>query len=498
MAHVPRRIGVDAAACERRGIARTPGVHRQLREHFVGGGRIACDGELRMLARTRRLALEREHARQRQVCFGFERIEREHLPERVDRFLGSANPHQALRERFPRIEHARVARDDPLELDDRLFMLSGRGGRLRALQCLVRGDRVLRIWKGARRRRRRRRRGPDVAECLQSLADVGGDIRRFRHRRSRRRAFEPRAERARGRALRVGDVRALVRIGDQVEQLCTRRPDESVASIGGRRQIAPAEMQQRVQRFGIDRAVLDAAGRQRRGDRLPVEAGAREARQIEQRRRHVHLAYGARHARATKRAARQPQDPGHAQRFTIEKDAVLGLSVIVQTFSVIRHDGDDRAREEAARVQPIEKSAYQFVRVRKLAVVRIGHAMRGWRRVRRVRLVQMEEGKHAAARACFEALDPSGERVDRETAVALRVGERFARSGHLNSIVEEIEPAIDAGLMAKDVRGDRAAGGIARDLEPAGQRLLIVLQRVTNVVAEPMMKRQEACEQRRV
>src|SRR5205823_3763784 len=110
----------------------------------------------------------------------------------------------------------------------------------------------------------------------------------------------------------------------------------------------------------------------------------------------------------------------------------------------------------------------------------------------------MEKGEHAPAGSRFEAVDPSGERVDRQPAVALRVGERFARSGHLNPIIEKTEPAIDAGLMSEHVCGDRGAGDIAGALEPAGKRLLISFQRVADVVAEPMMKRKKTREQRRM
>ena len=174
---------------------------------------------------------------------------------------------------------------------------------------------------------------------------------------------------------------------------------------------------------------------------------------------------------------------------------MLRLAVIVQPLTMIRDDGDDRGPEQAAGVQPLEKPADQLVGVRDLAVVRIGHSMARRRRIGRVRLVQMKECEDRTARV---SVDPAGQRVHRDPAVALRVGERFTGSGDLNPVVEEIEPAIDAGLMAKNVCGHGTAGGVAGRLEPAGERALIRFERVANVVADTVTEGYETREQRRM
>jgi hypothetical protein len=146
------------------------------------------------------------------------------------------------------------------------------------------------------------------------------------------------------------------------------------------------------------------------------------------------------------------------ERLAIEQDAVLAFAVIAEPLTVIRHDGDDRVVEEMFRLEPLEQPAYELVRVGNFAIVGVGEPMRGRRRVRGVRLVEVEEREHLRARF---PIDPVGERVNADLPVALVVAQRLSASRNLDRIVEEIEAARDACLMAQHVRRHRRAGGVA-------------------------------------
>ena len=74
-------------------------------------------------------------------------------------------------------------------------------------------------------------------------------------------------------------------------------------------------------------------------------------------------------------AARQPQDKGHLQRFTVQQDAVLGLAVIAETLAVVGHDRDDGAVEPSTRLDPIEQPPDEFVGIRNLAIVGVAGAI---------------------------------------------------------------------------------------------------------------------------
>ena len=183
------------------------------------------------------------------------------------------------------------------------------------------------------------------------------------------------------------------------------------------------------------------------------------------------------------------------QRFAIQQQSMLGLAVIAESFAVVGDENNDCAIENAARGQAIDEPADDLVRIRDLSVVRLCVRVRRRRRVRRVRLIEMEKGEERLAGV---AVDPGGQRVGGDLPVALRFGERFARTGDGQPVVEEIEPAIDAGLVAQHVRRDRGAGDVARGLEPDGECALGGRDGVADIVADAVMQGQPAAQQRRV
>ena len=49
------------------------------------------------------------------------------------------------------------------------------------------------------------------------------------------------------------------------------------------------------------------------------------------------------------------------ERFAVEEDPVLRLTVITEPFAVVGHDRDDRAVEPSARLHSIEQAAHQLI-----------------------------------------------------------------------------------------------------------------------------------------
>ena len=98
-----------------------------------------------MRASTGRVTLERQDARQREMGFRLERLDREHASERLDRFARAADPGQALRQQFVRIEHRRIAREQWRQQIDHLGVVPVGGEPLRSPERLVVGDLVFRI-----------------------------------------------------------------------------------------------------------------------------------------------------------------------------------------------------------------------------------------------------------------------------------------------------------------------------------------------------------------
>src|SRR4051812_39425792 len=107
----------------------------------------------------------------------------------------------------------------------------------------------------------------------------------------------------------------------------------------------------------------------------------------------------------------------------------------------------------------------------------------------------MKECKDALA---VVAVDPRSERVHGLRAIALGVGQRLAAAGHLDAIVEEVEAAADACLMPQDECRNSRAGGVAGGLEARGERPLVRTERIADVVADAVVRRQETREKRRM
>ena len=195
------------------------------------------------------------------------------------------------------------------------------------------------------------------------------------------------------------------------------------------------------------------------------------------------------------RAAGQADDRRHLQRFAVEEQAVLGFAVIAEPFAMIGDDRDDRAVEDAARWRPSEKAPDELVGVRDLAVVGRSHRVRGRRRVRRVRLVEVQEHEQRARSRARRATPPAPRPF---RAVALRVGQRLPAPRDRQRIVEESNPRrCRSGAAARTPRPRRRS----RSRRPSAATRAcapLVGDGVADVVANAVMRRQPAGEQRRV
>ena len=154
-------------------------------------------------------------------------------------------------------------------------------------------------------------------------------------------------------ALRVREeVRLLLRIFLEVVQLGTRRRDQLVAALPQRAQIAPAEMVQRIDRFGVGlEAHLGARAGHQRGHALAVHRGTRRRRHVKQ------IEHGRHRCRSTGPDRRRAgccmsengarMISGTCDHALVDEEAVAVLAVIVEALAVVADDHDRRCDRRA-------------------------------------------------------------------------------------------------------------------------------------------------------
>ncbi len=185
----------------------------------------------------------------------------------------------------------------------------------------------------------------------------------------------------------------------------------------------------------------------------------------------------------------------HPDGFVVEEDAVLVLAVIAEAFAVIGEKDDRRGVVEAFRSQKPEQLAEVLVGVLDLAVVGAGGGEFGRGRIRRVRLVGVDEQKELRRRLTSEPAD----RVQhRGLARPLQLAERHVGGGGRQLIVERVEAAVESDLPAEHVRRHEAGGCVAGVLEAVLQELLIFPDGEPDVVAHAVFERQLPGQDRRV
>ena len=159
-----------------------------------------------------------------------------------------------------------------------------------------------------------------------------------------------------GRA--AGEIALLLRVADEVVELGPWRLDVMVAVVDQRREIAPPEVEPRIERLAVDPArdrgfpggprVCEWPPDQarRRGE---AEQGADRGEDIRQRRRRAHRFPGL-------TGAGQFEHQRDVEGLPVEKDAVLLLAMIAQPFAMVGEEKDDGAVVEIPGLQLLQEA----------------------------------------------------------------------------------------------------------------------------------------------
>ena len=277
----------------------------------------------------------------------------------------------------------------------------------------------------------------DVAQRLQPLEVLARHARgrlRLRAGQQADRAPARAAVTACGRS--AARLRVSPRVCLEVVELRAGRLDEAVARVGEgvRARSSRSDSGRRTPRR---RSPVPAAGPPRpraaaRSER-PRRPPARGAPARSRMRRHeVDVLH-----RVRTRGARRPRPPGsftierHADRRVVEEQPVLLLAVVAEPFAVIRQEDDRRARSYSPRCfSHGDQLADDLVGAGDLAVVGVRtRANRSGGRVRRVRLVDVEEEEERGDAEPSHPRCGHGQRVARRSRCTWPIGMSGAAGG---------------------------------------------------------------------
>ncbi len=181
--------------------------------------------------------------------------------------------------------------------------------------------------------------------------------------------------------------------------------------------------------------------------------------------------------------------------FLVDEQAVLLLAVVAEPLAVIRQQHNRRAIVQLLVCEMRDHPADDLVRVRDFAVVRRIFLEPLRRRVRLVRLVQME--KQEELRRGLAVQPPFGD-CFRLAAVALQAADARFGSSRRHRSVEEIEALVDAGFLSQDERRHDATGREAAGAQQVGQHPLAGRHREAGVVADAGLEGQSSGQHRHV
>ena len=498
------RIGLVRELRFPAGVFRIVSSERDLREQLVRDDarpRVALGRHLRgkvgMLARLLQLLLLEQRRRGAEIPARIRRLQLDEMLVGVCGEIVPLDPNRGGGELAPDVGHSGIVAQDLLQQRDGVAPLAIARAIYRRAIRLEDVTLVLRIGQRLAGRGRHVGLRADVAERLQPLARV----RRHVARRLNRPAGDQTVEGAAqcltcGRPL-VGDVLVLVGIALQIVQLLARRLDVAEAAVGERRQLAPAEVIARVHRLGVHRLLGKAAATVKQRLQRPAAqvAGRRRLHQIEDRRHDVDVLNDVGDAPACARVAFLLDNQRHVDRFVVDEEPVLLLAVVAEPFSVIRQQDDRRPVVQLMRLQVLDQESDDFVGVRDLSVV--GRVFRKTfrRRVRLVRLVEMEEEKRARGAGGCEPL--LGNRF-RRAAVALHLTDARVERRLRHLAVEEVESLADSRLLAQHEGRDDGGRRVPAVAEHLRQHPFARLDGEADVVAHAGLERQAPREQRGV
>ena len=282
----------------------------------------------------------------------------------------------------------------------------------------------------------RRRERPDIAERGEPGGGFAVDFP-LRHRAglpAGQRVERAPQRRGAGRFARR-EVRLLGGVAREIVQLRRRRIDELPPFVLDRPQRRPVHVQQGKVAFAVRRR---RRGRLRRGRPRAVDQRhqrpalcARQRRLpcgVQQRRRQIDAAHERRHAAARRQAPRPRQDHRHAQRRLVDEDRVRVLAVLTEALAVIADDGDDRGRQTAGAIQPIQHRTDRGIVERDLSIVGAVRKLFAKRRRRIVRIVRVVEVQPRRRTAPDRRREPRATR--RRPPPCDRRGARASRGRH--------------------------------------------------------------------
>ena len=312
------------------------------------------------------------------------------------------------------------------------------------------------------------------------------------------------AHRPEGRRRSGGEIALLPRILRPVVELRLRSLDVLVRPVGQRREVAPAEVEARVERLGVETPLRATPLRPRRRSNREQRLARRRERELlaeesGHRGKDVDETGGSGDALAGPRAARELDEERNPELLAVEKDPVLVLAVVAEPFAVIGEEDDDRPVVDPFRLQESEKASEDRVRGRDLSVVGAARvaALEGLGGiVRRVRLVEMEEREQRLVRRL--RADPRLEDLRRDRSAPLDAAQGLCRGAHLDVVAVLVEALRDSGRVVEDEGGDGAPRRITALPEEARERVRAGREAVADVVPHPVLIRKQAREERRV
>ena len=145
-------------------------------------------------------------------------------------------------------------------------------------------------------------------------------------------------------------------------------------------------------------------------------------------------------------------DQRDSERFLVSEHAVPGFAVIAEPFAVIGRQDDRRLVVELVRFEVLDEAADELVDVRNLAVVRLERIEPRWRRVRRVRFVEVQEQERPLGAGLFQPALPQSPATSAPSRDRPPPGSPGVASGML--AVEERKALGDAGRRPQRVTDD--------------------------------------------
>jgi len=246
--------------------------------------------------------------------------------------------------------------------------------------------------------------GPEIPERRELRRRFSVDRAPAHHSRLRaRQRVEPAPQRRRARGLPLREVGLLARIALEIVEFRRRRIDELPAVVANRSKRRPVHVQQRKVALGVRGRGVARGPTNERHQRPSVRIRQRRPiGEIQQRGRQIDPAHERRDPAAGREAPAPRDDHRDAERRFVDEHGVRVLAVLAEALAVIADDRDDRRRETAGTIQPVEHRSDHFIVERDLAVVEASGKRLAERRRRIVgvmRVVQVKPREERRGRA---------------------------------------------------------------------------------------------------